>query len=230
MDFKYLLNLEITSNPLSPDKPVFRVYSAGTANLQRIIKEIMSYNPGISRETIAYSLALERKAIRHLLKLGMRVNNELFEAEIQARGPARTGRWDPENNSLYIDFRQAEEILDVLEEVDVWRQVIPVSVGKDRATEQIDFSAVPMNCIQLTGQNIKLAGSHPSVGITLTNGRGERFYISKAQLILNQPSKLMFFVSENMSKGNYMLKIITQYSENGLLNTPRSLSQSVSFL
>ena len=39
----------------------------------------------------------------------------------------------------------------------------------------------------------------------------------------------MFFVLENMSKGNYMLKIITQYSENGLLNTPRSLSQSISF-
>lgn len=70
MDFKYLFNLEIIDNPLSPDEPVFRVYSAGTANLQRIIKEIMSYNPGISRETIAYSLALERKAIRHLLKLG----------------------------------------------------------------------------------------------------------------------------------------------------------------
>lgn len=134
MDFKYLFNLEITDNPLSPGEPVFRVYSAGTANLQRIIKEIMSYNPGISRETIAYSLALERKAIKHLLKLGMRVNNELFEAEIQARGPARTGRWDPESNSLYIDFRQAEEILDVLEEVDVWRQAIPVSVGKDRTT------------------------------------------------------------------------------------------------
>ena len=112
--FKYLLNLEITDNPLSPGEPVFRVYSAGTANLQRIIKEIMSYNPGISRETIAYSLALERKAIRHLLKLGMRVNNELFEAEIQARGPARTGRWDPENNSLYVEFQSAKEILDVL--------------------------------------------------------------------------------------------------------------------
>ena len=40
----------------------------------------------------------------------------------------------------------------------------------------------------------------------------------------------MFFVPENMSKGNYMLNIITQYSENGLLNTPRSLSQNVSFL
>lgn len=230
MDLKYLLNLEITDNPLSPDEPVFRIVSSGTANLQRIIKEIMSYNPGISPETVVYALALERKAVKRLLKLGWRVNNELFEAAIQARGSARTGRWDPENDSLYIEFQQAKEIQEILEEVDVWRQAIPVSVGKDRTMEQIEFSVVPMNCIQLIGQNIKLAGSHPSVGITLTNGQGERFRISEAQLILNQPSKLMFFIPENMSKGNYTLNVITQYSEDGLLNTPRSLSQSISFV
>lgn len=153
-----------------------------------------------------------------------------FEAVIQARGLTYDGKWNPQVNSLYVNFQQGKELCEALKEVVVSvsgkrQKPFYISGCKDCATERTDFVASPGNCFTLLGKNIKIAGTHPSVGITLTNKQKENFRIPVEDIIVNWPSKLVFFISKHIPENEYELAVTTQYSSGGhLLKAPRSVS------
>ena len=52
--------------------------------------------------------------MKRLLLSGWRINDELFDAMVQARGLTYDGKWNSQHNSLYVNFQQGKELRDAL--------------------------------------------------------------------------------------------------------------------
>ena len=195
-EFNYYITVEQSSSPITPpDANLFRVLPSNTANLQRIIDEMMKESASVSREVVELVLKNERMTMKRLLASGWRINDELFDAMVQARGLTYNGEWDPQVNSLYVNFQQGKVLREALKDVEVvvaGKRQMPfyISGCLDQATGRTDFVATAGRCFTLTGKNLKVMGTHPSVGITLTNEAGECIRIAEGCMVGNWPSKL----------------------------------------
>ena len=234
--FNYYITVEQSSSPITPpDAHFFRVLPSNTANLQRIIDEMMKESASVPREVVEIVLKKERMTMKRLLVSGWRINDELFDAMVQARGLTYNGEWDPQVNSLYVNvnFQQGKELREALKDVEVVvagkrQQPFYISGCWDQATGRTDFVATAGRCFTLTGKNLKVMGTHPSVGITLTNEAGECIRIAEGCMVGNWPSKLRFIIPEDMPEGEYELRVTTQSSSGAyLLKAPRSVSHSL---
>ena len=232
--FPFYITVEQSSSPITPpDAHLFRVLPSNTANLQRIIDEMMKESPSVSREVVEMVLKNERITMKRLLVSGWRINDELFDAMVQARGLTYDGTWNPQVNSLYINFQQGKELREALKDVEVVvagkrQKPFYISGCWDQATGRTDFVATAGRCFTLTGKNLKVMGTHPSVGITLTNEAGECIRIAEGCMVGNWPSKLRFIIPEDMPEGEYELRVTTQSSSGAyLLKAPRSVSHSL---
>ena len=232
--FPFYITVEQSSSPITPpDAHLFRVLPSNTANLQRIIDEMMKESASVSREVVELVLKNERMTMKRLLVSGWRINDELFDAMVQARGLTYDGTWNPQVNSLYINFQQGKELREALKDVEVvvaGKRQMPfyISGCLDQATGRTDFVATAGSCFTLTGKNLKVMGTHPSVGITLTNEAGECIRIAEGCMVGNWPSKLRFIIPEDMPEGEYELRVTTQSSSGTyLLKAPRSVSHSL---
>lgn len=230
----YYITVEQSSSPITPpDAHLFRVLPSNTANLQRIIDEMMKESASVSREVVEIVLKNERMTMKRLLVSGWRINDELFDAMVQARGLTYNGEWDPQVNSLYVNFQQGKELREALKDVEVvvaGKRQMPFYISGcwDQATGRTDFVATAGRCFTLTGKNLKVMGTHPSVGITLTNEAGECIRIAEGCMVGNCPSKLRFIIPEDMPEGEYELRVTTQSSSGThLLKEPRSVSHSL---
>ena len=230
----FYITVEQSSSPITPpDAHFFRVLPSNTANLQRIIDEMMKESASVPREVVEIVLKKERMTMKRLLVSGWRINDELFDAMVQARGLTYNGEWDPQVNSLYVNFQQGKELREALKDVEVVvagkrQKPFYISGCWDQATGRTDFVATAGRCFTLTGKNLKVMGTHPSVGITLTNKEGECIRIGEECMVVNWPSKLRFIIPEDMPEGEYELRVTTQSSSGTyLLKEPRSVSHSL---
>lgn len=232
--FPFYITVEQSSSPITPpDAHLFRILPSNTANLQRIIDEMMKESASVPREVVEMVLKNERMTMKRLLVSGWRINDELFDAMVQARGLTYNGEWDPLVNSLYVNFQQGKELREALKDVEVVvagkrQKPFYISGCLDQATGRTDFVATAGRCFTLTGKNLKVLGTHPSVGITLTNEAGECIRIGEECMVVNWPSKLRFIIPEDMPAGEYELRVTTQSSSGAyLLKVPRSVSHSL---
>lgn len=230
----FYITVEQSSSPITPpDAHLFRILPSNTANLQRIIDEMMKESASVPREVVEMVLKNERMTMKRLLVSGWRINDELFDAMVQARGLTYNGEWDPLVNSLYVNFQQGKELREALKDVEVVvagkrQKPFYISGCLDQATGRTDFVATAGRCFTLTGKNLKVLGTHPSVGITLTNEAGECIRIGEECMVVNWPSKLRFIIPEDMPEGEYELRVTTQSSSGThLLKAPRSVSHSL---
>lgn len=230
----YYIFVEQSSSPITPpDAYLFRVLPSNTANLQRIIDEMMKESASVPREVVELVLKNERMTMKRLLASGWRINDELFDAMVQARGLTYNGEWDPQVNSLYVNFQQGKELREALKDVEVVvagkrQKPFYISGCWDQATGRTDFVATAGRCFTLTGKNLKVMGTHPSVGITLMNKEGESIRIGEECMVVNWPSKLRFIIPEDMPEGEYELRVTTQSSSGTyLLKAPRSVSHGI---
>lgn len=77
----------------------------------------------------------------------------------------------------------------------------------------------------LTGRNLKLAGTDPSVGILLTSvdSPSTTHFISPDRVSPNEPKRLQFVLPADIAEGAWTVKVTTQYSNGArLVATPRS--------
>lgn len=104
-DIKYTLNAQLADNTLTvddKDDKILTLVSAGTADKQRLISEIMEINPGLERETVEAVINLEQRVLKKLLLTGYRVNTGLFSAVAQFTGTVENNVFDPARNSIRI--------------------------------------------------------------------------------------------------------------------------------
>ena len=231
---KYQINVKLQDNTVTvtdSDDKIFVVQSQGTADLDRLVEEIMEINPGLERETVRMVLELFNRLIIKLILLGFRLNTGLFIIELVCKGVTYDGAWHPDVNSLQINITPTKQLREILENTTiniVGEASSTTSIIGGESAQGVGYRVKAGRAFTLHGKNIKIAGDDPSVGITLTSSESVETKIEGDLIIQNDPSKLVFIIPENTTDGEYELKIVTQYSSGGkYLKTPRSFTRTL---
>lgn len=234
LEINYTLNAQLADNTVTRDDLTDKILtpvSAGTADKQRVISEIMAMNPGLERETVAAVIDLEQRAIEKLLLTGYRVNTGLYQAGVQFTGVVTGGTFDSAVNTVYVAFQQGAALREAIREnttVNVIGEkgsAIYIAGGSDSATGTSGFTATAGSIFTLKGKMLKIAGDDPTVGITLTDSEGTVTKIAAGAIAVNMPSKLSFIIPAGLADGEYTLTVTTQYNIGRNLIAPRSVSQ-----
>lgn len=232
---KLTISLQIKDNTItsqdSTDK-LFEVFPQGSLSQDAIIEEIVETLGGDSHY-IKRVLLKEKQIIKRALMMGQHVSNELFNARMLCRGVVYDGRWNPQVNSLYINFQQSKELREALDNLSI--RVIGekqesryISSCRSLSVKRKEGEIVAGDSVEILGKNIKVVGSHPSVGIELISENGNNMRIAENKIIVNKPSKLILLLPENLPRGAYTLMITTQYSPGStLLKNPRIIKKVI---
>lgn len=237
-NIKYTLNAQLADNTVTQDNKndkILTLVSAGSADKQRVISEIMEVNPGLERETVEAVINLEQRVIQKLLLTGFRVNTGLYNAVAQFTGVVEGMAFDPARNSVYVSFTQGKDLREAIGATTVnivGEKGSSMYVAGGGAATRVPgdaFVATAGRNFTLKGSKIKVAGDDPSVGITLTDSKGTETKITDDMLAVNDPSKLIFLIPDGLADGTYTLKVTTQYGGNSksFLKTPRSVEQTI---
>ncbi|MDR0895938.1 MAG: DUF4469 domain-containing protein, partial [Prevotellaceae bacterium] len=152
-------------------------------------------------------------------------------------GTVEKGVWDYERNKVHINFSQSRDLADACNNdvhVNITSEqsqpiyINSVSAAATRGSEVRNTVAAGKPAV-FTGKNIQLAGTDPSVGVTLRNVQtGAVTKVDPDMFSQNTKSKLAFVIPAGLPDGEYELKVTTQYGGGGNdLKTPRSAVQTV---
>ena len=236
-DIKYQINGQLADNTVTTDNKedmILVPVSIGSADEERIIAEMMAEDSGLRRETIEHVHNLEKRIVKRLLMSGYSVNNGLYYASTAFRGVIEGSAWNPEKNSIVVNFNTGADLREAIKNTTVniigeKGSAMYIAGVADASTRAQDASATPGRAFTLKGSKLKVAGTDPSVGITLTAEGGTVTKVAEDLFVKNNPSEVIFIIPADLEKGTYRLKLTTQYGGNRttLLKTPRSVEKTI---
>ncbi|MCP3894661.1 MAG: DNA-binding domain-containing protein [Bacteroides sp.] len=207
--------------------------TAGNATLPDIYRLMKAEDTGLREETIRHVTDLFQRVVTRLVLSGYQVNTGLFYATPQLRGVVEQGKWNPEKNSIYVSITQGKQLREAIAKTRV--QILGekthgmyIAGSEDAATRAGDGSCTPGRNYVLNGRMLKVMGTDPEVGITLTPESGTPIKLSADMIAVNNPSQLIILLPADLAKGTYELKVTTQFAGGGkALKTPRSVSKLI---
>lgn len=101
------------------------------------------------------------------------------------------------------------------------------AVAETHATDGTAATRAPQagRNLTLTGRNIKIVGTDPAVGITLTSVSNPQtsIKIGLEDITVNEPTRLIFVLPTTVTDGLWTVQVTTQYgSGRSMVKTPRS--------
>lgn len=106
---KHTLKGWLADNTVTADNKTDKILlleSAGSMNLEDILQEMFDANTGLQPETLRHVVKLYHRIVKDAVLQGVQVNTGLFYAVAKFIGVIEGGKWDPENNSIYIALTQ----------------------------------------------------------------------------------------------------------------------------
>ena len=235
---KNLLKVWQADNTVTTDDKTDKIFVLETTrsvDQQFVLDRMADKNPGLHRETMSASINLYHEVLSELAMNGYSINTDFCRIVPQLKGLAKNNAWDPATNSIYVSLTQGKKLREAIKDTTVQilgdRQAsMYINGTQDTSTRATDLSATAGRNFTLLGKNIKVAGTDPSVGITLTAANGGKVtHLDPDMLVVNDPSKLIILLPSNLSDGEYTLTVTTQYGGNvkALLKAPRHASQTI---
>lgn len=230
---KHTLKGWLADNAVTADNKTDKILlleSAGAMNKEDILEKMFNANTGLQPETLRHVVDLYHRIVLDALLEGKQVNTGLFYAVAKFLGVVEGGKWNPEKNSVYIALTQGQEMREGIKETLVSilgekANVMYILEVEDRKTGRKDGSATAGKNIFVRGAMLKVMGDDPSVGVTLTNDKGEVTKIDNDDITINKPSELTLLLPSTLTDGEYTLTVTTQYSKGNVgLKAPRSVS------
>lgn len=207
--------------------------SAGNIGLEQIYKEMKEEDTGLKMETIVHVVTLFLRIVMRFVLNGYSVNTGLFRAVVQFVGTVKKGVWNPEENSIYVSFNQEKQLRESIAKTKVEilgtkANVMYILEVEDRKTGLKDGTATPGRNFFVRGSHLKVVGSDPAVGVTLTDSTGNVTKLVDDEVSINKPSELTLLLPAGLKDGTYTLTVCTQYSQSAqLLKEPRSVSTTI---
>lgn len=234
---KNLLKVWMADNTVTTDDKTDKIFvleSTRSVDQEFVIDRMVAKNPGLHRETMAMGVKLHNEVISELVMNGYSVNTDLFRAVPQLKGVVENNAWSPEKNSIYVSMTQGKGLREAIADTTVQilgdrQAAIYINGTQDASTRATDLSATAGRNFTLLGKNIKVSGTDPKVGVTLTASVGGKVTkITNDMIAVNDPSKLIILLPATLTDGEYTLTVTTQYSTGkGELKTPRTASQLI---
>jgi hypothetical protein len=215
------------------DDKILLLESAGNLTMADVISQMRKEDTGLREETIVHAVDLFKRVVSDLVLTGYSVNTGLFRAAPQFRGPIENGQWDPEKNSIHVNFIQDKDLREAIAETSVHilgekQDAMYIAGGEDAATRATDGTATAGRNYTLHGRLIKVAGDHESVGVTLTGASGQVTRLSDDMIAVNNPTQLILLLPAGLADGDYMLTVTTQFCGSSiLLKVPRSVTKTI---
>ena len=214
----WLIDNTVTTDDLN-DK-ILQLESAGKADFDDIIDEMLKEDTGLRIETLRHSVSLYNRVVARLILSGYSVNTGLFRAVAKFLGIVEGGVWNKEKNSIYVSVTQDKGLREEIAQTSVSilgtkSNVMYILETEDRKTGLKDGTAT-------SGAMLKIVGSDAAVGVSLTNSEGIVTKLDDDMIASNKPSELMLLIPPGLADGEYTLTVTTQYSTGTTLKAPRS--------
>ena len=236
-EIKYRIDAFLQDNPLTTDdtQDVIAVpASREPADEARILAEMKAEDTGLRSETILHVFELEKRVVKRLLMQGCNVNTGLYHASVAFRGIVKNSRWNPDENEIVVNFNPGADLREAIAQTAVnilgpKPAGIAVTGLEDVATKAGNASATAGRAFTLSGQNLRISGDDPAVGLTLTNAEGAETTVAPDLWVINNPSQFTFIIPADLEAGTYTLRLTTQYGGNSqhLLKTPRTVEKTL---
>ena len=131
--------------------------------------------------------------------------------------------------SMGADLRKAMQAcrLELFTQPAVVGPLLNGAVAQTRAADGTVTTKAPQpgKNICLTGRNIKIAGTDPTVGVTFTSVEepSTTVFVPLADITVNEPKQLIFVLPAEVTDGLWRVKVTTQFSSGRhVIDTPRS--------
>lgn len=215
------------------DDKILLLESAGSVNLDAIYEEMLTEDTGLRKETIVHVVTLFLRVVARLILNGYSVNTSLFRAVAKFTGVIESGKWNAEKNSVYVSFTQDKIIREEIAQTSVSilglkADVMYILETEDKKTQRKDGSATAGRNLFVRGAMLKVVGTDPNVGVTLTSEAGTVTKLEADEIVINKPSELTLLIPASLAAGAYTLTVTTQFSKSTvLLKSPRSASTTV---
>lgn len=149
---------------------------------------------------------------------------------------------DRERIRVYASFRQGSAMKEAMAKTKLQLFLQPAATGpyiagmtsasmeeteQNGAVTRVPLPMEPGTMAVITGNGLKVVGTDPSVGITLTKADepGTSFFIPARQISPNTPKKLQFVLPAGVTEGEWTVKVTTQYSGGSqFTKTPRTFT------
>lgn len=215
------------------DDKILLLESAGNIGLEQVYNEMKEEDTGLRMETIVHVVTLFLRVVMHLILNGYSVNTGLFRAVAQFVGVIEKGQWDSKTNSVYVSFTQEKLLREAIAKTKVEilgtkANVMYILEVEDRKTGLKDGTATPGRNFFVRGSHLKVVGSDPAVGVTLTDSEGNITKLVDDEVSINKPSELTLLLPIGLKDDTYTLTVCTQYSQSAqLLKEPRSINTTI---
>lgn len=226
----WLIDNTVTTDDLN-DK-ILQLESAGKADFDDIIDEMLKEDTGLRIETLRHSVSLYNRVVARLILSGYSVNTGLFRAVAKFLGVVEGGVWNKEKNSIYVSVTQDKGLREEIAQTSVSilgtkSNVMYILETEDRKTGLKDGTATSGRNLIVRGAMLKIVGSDAAAGVSLTNSEGVVTKLDDDMIASNKPSELMLLVPPGLANGEYTLTVTTQYSTGTTLKAPRSTTTSL---
>lgn len=236
---KKVLKAWLKKNQLTPDPNDFTAsaVSNGSVSVSNIIDELVSEGMEVKRETVLDIVTRFNRKSADLVLSGYSVNTGLVYMRSVIKGPFYGKTWDPDLNSVYVSITQGLELRQAVAETTVeilgeQADLIEILSITDSTTGKTDGTLTKGRNAELKGSFLKIVGDNPACGISFLNTTTQAItLLDKADIVLNEPSRLLIIVPTTIDAGEYELTINTQFTSGGaILKQPRSATLGVPVL
>lgn len=199
-------------------------------DLSAIVDELVKEGMEIKRETVVDIISRYNRKAAELVVSGYNVNTGLVYMRPVIKGAFYDKVWNPETHSVYVAINQGMDLRNAIAETTVeilGIQSDPLEILSltDSTTGKTDGTLTKGRNAELKGSYLKIVGENADCGVSFTNtATKEVTKLDMADIVINEPSRLLILVPATLVAGEYELSVTTQYSGgNNVLKQPRTV-------
>lgn len=230
------LNAWLRPNHLTEDKSDYVAVpqTLGSLTISDLVNELRKEGMEIRQETaIDIITRFNRKTAERVVQ-GYTINTGLVYMRPVIKGNFYSRVWDPAVNSVYVAMSQGNELRKAIAETTVeilgeQREPIAIYTLTDSTTGNTDGTLTKGRNAELKGSYLKIVGDNEANGVVFRNiDTQEETKLLPADIVLNEPSRLLILVPDSLAAGEYELEVTTQFSGGGaVLKQPRSVVMDI---
>lgn len=253
LKYTFDLNLKAYPNELTQDVDNDYTVKVNTQSTPLTLDDLaasVAARLGEEVSKVRSSIEVFMDEVAQAVASGYCVSTDAFYAQPMASGVVMKNELsqpvDRERVRVYASFRQGPLVKEYLGKAklqlflqpavtgpyiaDMTSALVEESTAADGVTTRVPLPMEAGEMCVITGDNLKVVGSDPSVGITLTKADAPQttFFIPPKKISPNTPKKLQFNLPAGVTEGAWLVKVTTQYagSSGTLTKEPRSFELS----
>jgi hypothetical protein len=230
------LNSWLRPNPLTedPNDMMAVPVTVGTAGVNEIVAELVNEGLELRKETVIDVISRFNRKTAQMATEGYNVNNGLVHIRPVIKGAFYGKTWNPETNALVASITPGAALRAAIAETEVvilgeQPDMMAIMSLTDNSTGATDGTLTKGRNAEIKGTYLKIAGDNPDCGISFVNNETQAITkLTAADIVLNEPSRLLIFVPAALTAGEYTLVVTTQFTSGKIwLKQPRSATFGV---